>query len=125
MLTTKSKPDAAAGPRTKKKQRQFRGSTKKKLVAVDQYMVHTLLDEIPARMPHRSERLPQPDTLPALVQKTPDKKYYCEVCHVMCSSFTTLKHHQAGRSHRKHVLMTAINSSRLLFSTVLFLNLGF
>jgi len=87
-------------------------SPKKKCVAVDQYMARTLLREIPVRVPRKGEIVPQPATLPSLVQRIARNELYCEVCHATCTSFTVLKQHQAGKSHRKHVLIRNIQLNR-------------
>jgi len=88
-------------------------SPKKKCVAVDQYIIaRTLLREIPTQVPRKGEIVPQPATLPLLVQQTAPNEWKCEVCRAMCTSFTALKHHQAGKSHRKHVLIRNIQLNR-------------
>jgi len=109
-----SKKAAAGGAVSGPKSRQQPPSTspKKKCVAVDQYMARTLLHEIPSRVPRKGEIVPRPDTLPSLVQQTARNELHCEVCHAVCTSFTTLKQHQAGKSHRKHVLIRAIQLNR-------------
>jgi len=89
---------------------------KKKRVTVDQYTKNrSLLDEIPMQMPRKGEKILRPDALPTGVEQKASNKFHCEVCDLVCSSFTTLKQHQAGRTHRKHVLIRAINSNRFLF----------
>jgi len=89
---------------------------RKKRVAVDQYMARTLLDEIPMRIPRKGEIVPQPATLPTMMLQTAQNEFYCEVCRATCSSFRTLKEHQGGKVHRKHVLISAIKSHRFLNS---------
>jgi len=101
---------------------------RKKRVAVDQYMARnsthslsghtarTLLDEIPMRIPRKGEIVPQPATLPTMMLQTAQNEFYCEVCRATCNSFRTLKEHQGGKVHRKHVLISAIKSHRFLNS---------
>jgi len=87
-----------------------------KRVAVDQYMARALLDEIPAAQPHtrRGERLPQPAVLPSMVQLAGENIFYCQLCDVPCSSYTVLRQHQAGISHRRRALIAAVTSNRFL-----------
>jgi len=108
---------AGAGvPGTKSEQQPISLTPKKKRVAVDQYMARTLLQEIPTRMPRKGETVTRPAKLPTMVQQKAQNDLYCEVCQVSCSSFTALTQHRAGQSHRKNVLIRAINLNRFLYS---------
>jgi len=91
-------------------------SPKKKCVAVDQYMAHTSLHDIPTQFPRKGEMVAQSYTLPASVQQTAAKEFFCEVCHVTCNSDTVLRQHQAGKRHQKNVLIQAIKLNRLAAS---------
>ena len=99
-------------PESRSTQQTTKVIPKKKRVAVDQYTVFALVHEFPTQAPRKGERIPQPEVLPTLVQQTAPNEFYCEVCQVRCNSYTVLQQHQAGKSHRKHVLLRAIDLKR-------------
>jgi len=104
-------------PGVKTADQPTRITRKKKRLAVDQHMVaRSLLDEIPERQPRRGEVVPRPDRLPTCVQQKSKNELYCEVCSVPCSSFCTMKQHQAGQTHRNNVFVRALKPKRLFIS---------
>jgi len=114
-MPSKKSKGGGAVPESRGMQQATGANPRKKRIAVDQYM--SALREIPPQLPARRGGKPlQPGAVPTLVQQTAPNEWYCEVCRKFIHSFTDLNQHQAGNSHRKHVLLGAINFKRFLFS---------
>jgi len=87
-------------------------------VAVDQHMMRNLLREIPVptRPPSKGLRVLQPtDKMPTLVQWNGSNQFRCQLCNAHCGSYENLLTHQAGKRHRRNVIVGAIALNRFPF----------